>query len=96
MVKTAKYAIIIENAGSNFSAYSPNILGCVVTGKTVKETIRDMKKAIEFHFEGMVEDGVAIPKPATIVDEVELLAPTDIVIAVDVVVPTLAIFMISS
>ncbi len=57
-----KYLIVIEKAGNNYSAYSPDILGCVTTGKTREETKRNMREAIEFHLEGLVEDGDPIPE----------------------------------
>ncbi|MCY4652415.1 MAG: type II toxin-antitoxin system HicB family antitoxin [Dehalococcoidia bacterium] len=56
-----KFLIVIEKAGSNYSAYSPDVLGCVTTGKTREETRRNMIEAIEFHLEGLVEDGDPIP-----------------------------------
>ena len=58
-----KYLVVIEKAENNYSAYSPDVLGCVTTGKTVEETLKMMKEALEFHFEGMIEDGENIPKP---------------------------------
>ena len=58
-----KYLVIIEKAENNYSAYSPDVLGCVATGKTVEKTLEMMKEALEFHFQGMVEDGEEIPKP---------------------------------
>ena len=58
-----KYLVIIEKGKNNYSAYSPDVSGCVTTGKTVEETLEMMKEALEFHFEGMIEDGEEIPKP---------------------------------
>lgn len=57
------YTIIIENAGSNYSAYAPSLLGCIATGKTIDEVKKNMDEAIEFHLEGMVLEGLAIPPP---------------------------------
>lgn len=55
------YLIVIEKGAKNYSAYSPDVTGCVSTGKTVEETLKNMKEALEFHFEGMFEDGEEIP-----------------------------------
>ncbi|PYQ83686.1 MAG: hypothetical protein DMG02_33320, partial [Acidobacteria bacterium] len=52
-----RYAIVIENAGSNYSAYVPDLPGCVATGATLEETEQSIRDAIEFHLEGMREDG---------------------------------------
>jgi predicted RNase H-like HicB family nuclease len=54
------YRIIIEKAGDNFSAYSPDLPGCVATGSTREETENNMKEAIDFHIEGLVADGLTI------------------------------------
>ncbi len=68
----SRYLIVIENAGSNFTAYSPDLPGCVSTGKTVEETRKNMEEAIEFHLEGLREDGLPIPKPTSVADYVEV------------------------
>jgi predicted RNase H-like HicB family nuclease len=68
----SRYLIVIENAGSNYSAYSPDLPGCATTGATVDETKRNMEGAIEFHIEGLREDGLPVPKPSSIVDYVEI------------------------
>jgi len=60
-----KYLIIIEKAKSNYSAYVPDLPGCVSTGKTVEQVRRNMQEAIDFHLEGMREDGAIIPKPSS-------------------------------
>lgn len=67
-----RYLIVIENAGSNYSAYSPDLPGCATTGSTVEETKRNMEGAIEFHLEGLREDGHPIPEPSSIGDYVEV------------------------
>lgn len=69
-----RYAIVIEKAESNFSAYVPDLPGCVATGATVEETESQIREAIEFHLDGLREDGVAIPQPASRVDYVEIVA----------------------
>lgn len=67
-----RYAIVIEKAESNFSAYVPDLPGCVATGATVEEAESQIREAIEFHLEGMREDGIAIPQPASRVEYVDI------------------------
>ncbi len=69
-----RYAIVIENAGGNYSAYVPDLAGCVATGVTVAEAERNIREAIEFHIEGMREDGAPIPVPTCRVEYVEVAA----------------------
>jgi predicted RNase H-like HicB family nuclease len=69
-----KYAIVIEKADSNYSAYVPDLPGCVATGATSEEAEKEIREAIEFHIEGMKEDGEAIPFPSSSVDYVEVAA----------------------
>ena len=66
-----KYAIVIEWGLHNLSAYVPDLPGCVTTGRTVAEIERNILEAIEFHLEGMIEDGEPIPEPTTTVAYVE-------------------------
>lgn len=58
-----KYLVVIEKGERNYSAYSPDVLGCAATGKTVEETLANIKDALEFHLEGMLENGENPPKP---------------------------------
>ena len=68
-----QYAIVIEKVqGSNFSAYVPDLPGCVATGETLEEVKRLVREGIEFHIEGMREDGLDIPQPTTQVDYAEV------------------------
>ena len=69
------YTIIIEKATSNYAAYSPDVEGCGTTGSTIEETIAMMKEALEFHFEGLAENGTEIPPPRGLAHH--LLASTD-------------------
>lgn len=69
-----RYAIVIENAGSNFSAYVPDLPGCVATGATLEEAEQAIREAIEFHLEGLREDGAPIPEPSSRVNYVEVAA----------------------
>ena len=57
------YTVVIEKGENNYGAYVPDLPGCVSTGKTVEETQRNIQEAIEFHLEGMREDGDPIPEP---------------------------------
>ncbi len=69
-----RYAIVIEKAEGNFSAYVPDLPGCVATGATVEDAEAQTREAIEFHLEGLREDGLVIPQPASRVDYVEVVA----------------------
>ena len=63
---------MIEKAEGNNSAYVPDLPGCVATGDTVDETRREIREAIEFHIEGMREEGLLVPEPTSEGDYVEL------------------------
>jgi predicted RNase H-like HicB family nuclease len=69
-----RYAIVIEQADANYSAYVPDLPGCVATGATVAETEQAIREAIEFHLEGLRDDGEPIPPPTSRVDYVEVAA----------------------
>jgi predicted RNase H-like HicB family nuclease len=69
-----RYAIVIEKAENNYAAYVPDLLGCVATGKTIKETEQQIREAIEIHLRGMREDGLPIPEPSSHVEYVEVAA----------------------
>ncbi|MCL5990671.1 MAG: type II toxin-antitoxin system HicB family antitoxin [Bacteroidetes bacterium] len=56
-----KYLIIIEKTKTGYSAYSPDVPGCIATGNTKKSTEENMKEALEFHIEGLLEEGMEIP-----------------------------------
>lgn len=68
-----RYAVVIEKAEGNYSAYVPDLPGCVATGETIEEIKQMIAEAIEFHIEGMREEGLPIPKPTSIAHEVEVL-----------------------
>jgi predicted RNase H-like HicB family nuclease len=70
-----RYAIVIEKAGGNYSAYVPDLPGCVATGDTVEEVTREIREAIEFHLDGMRADGEPIPEPSTLSEYVEVPVP---------------------
>jgi len=67
-----RYAIVIDKAGGNFSAYVPDLPGCVATGATLAEIEVAIREAIEFHLDGMREDGEPIPVPSSRVDYVDV------------------------
>ena len=69
-----RYAIVIEKAESNYSAYVPDLPGCIATGVTVEEVESQIREAIEFHLEDMREDGISIPAPASRVEYVDIAA----------------------
>lgn len=69
-----RYAVVIEDAGSNFSAYVPDLPGCVATGATLADAEAAIREAIEFHLEGLREDGAPIPPPSSRVEYVEVAA----------------------
>ena len=56
-----RYLIVIEPTATGFSAYSPDLRGCVSTGQSREEVERNMKEAIEFHLDGLKEDGLPVP-----------------------------------
>ena len=58
-----KYLIVVEQTATGFSAYSPDLDGCVATGATREDVQREMQDAIAFHLEGLAEDGDPIPEP---------------------------------
>lgn len=62
MNETSKYLVVLEKSSSGYSAYSPDVLGCIATGDTLEESLANMESALEFHIEGMVEDGEPIPQ----------------------------------
>lgn len=69
-----KFLIVIESAGANFSAYSPDLLGCIATGATREETESNMLEAIQLHLEGLREDNVPIPESTSFAEV--LVIPT--------------------
>jgi len=66
-----RYAVVIEKAGKNYSAYVPDLPGCVATGATLEEVESEIKEAIRFHLDGMRQDGAPIPKPSALCQYVE-------------------------
>ena len=66
-----RYAVVIEKAESNYSAYVPDLPGCVATGETVATVEAEIREAIRFHIEGLQADGIAVPQPTSIAEYVE-------------------------
>ncbi len=69
-----RYAIVIEDAGRNFSAYVPDLPGCIATGSTVAETEKAMREAVEMHLKGLRAENLPIPAASSRVDYVEVAA----------------------
>jgi predicted RNase H-like HicB family nuclease len=66
-----RYAVVIEKASSNYSAYVPDLPGCVATAATVSEVESEIREAIRFHIDGLKADGAAVPEPTSIAEYVE-------------------------
>ena len=69
-----RYAIVIEQAAGNYSAYVPDLPGCVSTGNTIEDAEQQIREAIAFHLEGLREDGAPVPPPSSHVEYVDIAA----------------------
>ncbi|HOG04246.1 MAG TPA: type II toxin-antitoxin system HicB family antitoxin [Accumulibacter sp.] len=69
-----RYAIVIEKAESNYSAYVPDLPGCIATGANIQQVEAEIREAIEFHINGLREDGSQIPLPSSQVEYIEIAA----------------------
>ena len=67
-----RYAVVIEKAARNYSAYVPDVPGCVATGKTVNQTLSALREALAMHFEAMRDDDETVPDPQTLVTYLEV------------------------
>mgnify|MGYP001397543587 CR=1 FL=1 len=67
-----RYAVVIEKGKGNYSAYVPDLPGCVAVGDTVEEAEREIQEAIEFHIEGLRAEGLPVPEPSSHVEYVEV------------------------
>jgi predicted RNase H-like HicB family nuclease len=74
----ATYLVVIGKTRTGYSAHCPDVLGCGTVGRTVEEVVTNMKKALEFHFEGMAEDGDPIPKPGGVASYRDVVTDLDI------------------
>lgn len=66
-----RYGIVIEKAEGNYCAYVPDLPGCVATGRSINEAEQEIREAIQFHLEGLRQDGLPIPEPTAICEFVE-------------------------
>ncbi len=66
-----RYAVVIEKAEGNYSAYVPDLPGCVATAASVREVEAEIREAIRFHIDGLKADGVAIPAPTSIAEYID-------------------------
>lgn len=66
-----RYAVVIEKAAGNYSAYVPDLPGCVATGDTVAAVEAEIREAIRFHLDGLRDDGAPIPEPTAIAEYVD-------------------------
>ena len=69
-----RYAVVIEKAEKNYSAYVPDLPGCIATGASIAEVEVEIREAIEFHIEGLREDGSVVPAPSSQVEYIEIAA----------------------
>ena len=67
-----KYAVVIEKSETGFGAYVPDLPGCVAVAESLAETERLIREAIEFHLDGLREDGLGVPDPTTVAQYVEV------------------------
>lgn len=67
-----RYAIILEKTGTGYSAYAPDLPGCIAAGDTYDETVQLMREAIDFHIEGMRRNGEVVPEPTSVAETVEV------------------------
>jgi len=69
-----KYAVVIEKGETGYGAYAPDLPGCVAAGETREEVLRLIHEAIEFHIQGLKEEGERIPEPSSSIEIVEVAA----------------------
>lgn len=66
-----RYAVVIEKGSTSYGAYVPDLPGCVAVGETIEEVRELIQEAIEFHLEGLKEEGLSVPEPISIYEYVE-------------------------
>lgn len=69
-----RYAIVLEKTEHNYSAYVPDLPGCVATGDSLQDTENLIREAIKFHIEGLLEDGLPLPEPTSVVEYMDVAA----------------------
>ena len=67
-----RFLVVVEKANANYSAYSPDLPGCVATGSTLEETKSNMQEAIELHLQGLKQDNLPIPEPSSFAGTIEV------------------------
>ena len=91
---TSTFLVVIEKGDSNYSAYSPDVPGCIASGSSVEETLSNIRSALEFHLEGMAHHGDPLPVPKTLghyVQNTDEISSDDILAHVTVDTPQLAL-----
>ena len=74
-----RYLIVVEKAGTNYSAYAPDLPGCVATGSSREEAEANMRDAIEMHLQGLIEDHEAIPEPRASAEYIVVKPQPDVI-----------------
>jgi predicted RNase H-like HicB family nuclease len=85
-----KFLIILEKGERNYSASSPVVPGCVATGKSVETTLNEMREALVFHIEGLIENGADVPTPKTLnyyIEKTDEISSDDILAHIEIEVP---------
>ncbi len=72
-----KYLIVVEKSKTGYSAYSPDVLGCIATGKTLEKTIEQMRSALALHLQSMTEDDEELPKPRGIASYLDAVSSSE-------------------
>jgi predicted RNase H-like HicB family nuclease len=67
-----RFVVVIEKATANFSAFVPDLPGCIATGRTRRQALTRIRAAIKIHIDGMLEDGISPPKPKAVAEYVSL------------------------
>jgi predicted RNase H-like HicB family nuclease len=71
-MRTMEYGVIYAKTGTGYSAHAPDLPGCIATGRTLALTRRRMREALALHLKGMREDGIRIPRPTTLTEQVDV------------------------
>lgn len=79
-----RYLVVIENTGHNYSAYIPDLPGCVATGDTIEGTVRSIREAMAFHLEALRRDGERVPAPVTYLSDPNLALTHDAIGVIEV------------
>jgi predicted RNase H-like HicB family nuclease len=89
-----KFLVVIEKGKNNYSAYSPDVIGCAATGKTIEETLANMKDALGFHLEGVLENGEEFPTPRSLnfyIENTDEISSDDIIAHINIEIPEIAL-----